>query len=135
MQLKKSMRFVFRFLFWVIIAHQNIQAQNEPSIKIVIGALVASVPDSTYHGTVDVFVGDSLTIGAIHLMVVDTAAPTFNTQVNLSALPISMSLPAWKEGNTIHIDVPIINPFYKKKYTVELLTGSGQLILLLETDY
>lgn len=110
-------------------------AQRQPNVTIKSGQLVSATPDSIYKAQADVSIGDSLEVSSIHIVVLDSTVSVFDNQFVISSLPVVFSASAWKEGETIHIDVPNINPFKTKRYFVEFLSSSGQLLLQIEKEF
>lgn len=113
----------------------NAQSLHQPSLNLSVGALVTASPDSIYKLQANAFVGDSIAVNSIRLVVSDSVSIYFDQQYVLNTLPTSGTIGAWKNDYTVFIDLPNYNPFQRKRYLLELLGTNGQLLMQLEKEF
>ena len=123
------------FLFFALKSTSNAQSEHTPRLGINIGNFVSASPDSIFLAKADVFIGDSIQVSAVHLMVKDSSNTNFDNQYTFSTISESSSENPYKNNYHIYIDVPNYNPYKLKHYILELLSANGQLLLQIENDF
>lgn len=135
MKKRKIIFTIFSVIVFVFSINEKAVAQRQPSVNLFLGELVSSSPDSIFKAKLDIFIGDSIEVHSIHIVVLDSSTAILDNQFILSGLPVVSSTNAWKNGYTIHVDVPDVNPFIRKRYFVEFLSNGGQLLLQIEKEF